>query len=119
MKSIQEAKLSLNKNIYTFKILRKNNLHTINTAKKLYFSILKEFHLSILLGYKKYDVWTQILNNKILDKCIKNFGTSEKNQYFDIYHHKIRNTTRFTYPATIAAREKLLRMKILKTKKKL
>ena len=28
---------------------------------------MKEFELSYSLGYKKYDAWTQILDNKILN----------------------------------------------------
>jgi hypothetical protein len=75
--------------------------------------------LSCSLGYKKYDAWTQILNNKILDKCIKNFSFREKKQYYDSFYNRVRNITRFTYPETIIAREKLLKMKILKTKKEI
>ena len=119
LESIQEAKLSLNKKSYKLQILKKNKLFNINTAKKLYLSIIKEFELSYSLGYKKYDAWTQILNNKILDKCIKNFSYREKKQYYDFFYNRVRNVTRFTYPETIIAREKLLKMKILKTKKEI
>ena len=117
--SIQEAKLSLNKKSYKLQVFKKKKLFSIRTAKKLYFSIIKEFELSYSLGYKKYDAWTQILNNKILDKCIKNFSYREKKQYYDFFYNKVRNVTRFTYPETIIAREKLLKMKILKTKKEI
>ena len=79
--------------------------------------ILNEFKLSIYAGYNKYDSWTHILNNNILHKCINNFNNYEKLQYNNIYHHKIRNLTRFTYPETILAKEKLSKMKILKSKK--
>ena len=117
--SIQEAKLSLNKKSYKLQVFKKKKLFSIRTAKKLYFSIIKEFELSYSLGYKKYDAWTQILNNKILDKCIKNFSYREKKQYYDFFYNRVRNVTRFTYPETIIAREKLLKMKILKTKKEI
>lgn len=117
--SIQEAKLSLNKKSYKLQVFKKKKLFSIRTAKKLYFSIIKEFELSYSLGYKKYDAWTQILNNKILDKCIKNFSYREKKQYYDFFYNKVRNVTRFTYPETIIARKKLLKMKILKTKKEI
>ena len=117
--SIQEAKLSLNKKNYKLQVFKKKNLFSIRTAKKLYLSIIKEFELSYSLGYKKYDAWTQILNNKILDKCIKNFSYREKKQYYDFFYNRVRNVTRFTYPETIIAREKLLKMKILKTKKEI
>ena len=117
--SIQEAKLSLNKKSYKLQVFKNKNLFNIRTAKKLYLSIMKEFELSYSLGYKKYDAWTQILNNKILDKCIKNFSYREKKEYYDFFYNKVRNVTRFTYPETIIAREKLLKMKILKTKKEI
>jgi len=117
--SIQEAKLSLNKKSYKLQVFKKKKLFSIRTAKKLYLSIIKEFELSYSLGYKKYDAWTQILNNKILDKCIKNFSYREKKQYYDFFYNRVRNVTRFTYPETIIAREKLLKMKILKTKKEI
>ena len=119
LESIQEAKLSLNKKSYKLQVFKKKKLFNIRTAKKLYLSIMKEFELSYSLGYKKYDAWTQILNNKILDKCIKNFSYREKKQYYDFFYNKDRNITRFTYPETIIAREKLLKMKILKTKKEI
>ena len=119
LESIQEAKLSLNKKSYKLQVFKKKKLFNIRTAKKLYLSIMKEFELSYSLGYKKYDAWTQILNNKILDKCIKNFSYREKKQYYDFFYNRVRNVTRFTYPETIIAREKLLKMKILKTKKEI
>ena len=119
LESIQKAKLSLNKKSYKLQVFKKKKLFNIRTAKKLYLSIMKEFELSYSLGYKKYDAWTQILNNKILDKCIKNFSYREKKQYYDFFYNRVRNVTRFTYPETIIAREKLLKMKILKTKKEI
>jgi len=115
--SIQEAKPSSNKKKYILQVLKKNKLSIINTAEKLYLSIIKEFELSLLLGYKKYDAWTCILNEKILDKCINQFSDNEKRKYFDFFFNKLRNITRFTYPETIIAREKLLKLKILKTNK--
>ena len=66
---------------------------------------MKEFKLSISDGYKKYDAWTQILENNIIGRCIKNFSEYEKKKYYDIYHYKIRNITRFTYTKTIADRD--------------
>ena len=117
LEGIQKAQLSFNKKIYKFIFLKKNNLKKIKKAKQLYLAILNEFKLSISAGYNKYDSWTHILNNNILHKCINNFNNYEKLQYNNIYHRKIRNLTRFTYPETILAREKLSKMKILKSKR--
>ena len=41
----------------------------------------------------------------------------KKKKYFDVFFNKLRNITRFTYPETIIARERLLNSNILKTKK--
>ena len=117
LESIQKAQFSINKKNYKFLLLKNNYLRKIITAKKLYLSVLKEFNLAISHGYKKYDAWTLILNRNILNKCIKRFSDKEKKYYNDIYHNKLRNITRFTYPETIVAKEKLIKMKILKTKK--
>ncbi len=117
LEGMQSAKLSLNKKKYKLKVLNKKNLHKIKLVKKLYLYILKEFEMAITTGYKKYDAWTQILENNVLNKCIKNLNIHEKKQYFDIYHKKIRNITRFTYSETIAAKEQLYQMGILKIKK--
>ncbi len=114
---IQKAELSLSKKKYFLNYFTTKRLRNIKTAYQLYISISKEFELSVLYGFKKYDAWTNILRKNILNKCIKNFSTKEKNLYNSIYHQKIRNITRFTYPETIIARESLLKSKILKTKK--
>ena len=117
LESIQKAELTINKKNYIFLLLKNNYLKKITTAKRLYLSILKEFNLAASLGYKKYDAWTLILKKKILNKCIKKFNINEKKYYDDIYHTKLRSITRFTYPETIAAKEKLIKMKILRTEK--
>ena len=82
-------------------------------------SILKEFRIAKAKGYKKYDAWTLILKNKIINKRLKKFDNTETIKYFNIYHHKIRNITRFTYSKTIEAREKLSSSGILITKKEI
>ena len=117
LESIQSAKLSLNKKEYKLNILVSKNLNKIKSAKELYSSILKEFETAIETGYKKYDAWTQILERNILNECIKNLNSREKRKYSDSYHRKIRNITRYTFTDTIAAREQLLNMGILKTRK--
>ena len=114
---IQKAQGSSNKKVYKLSILNINQLIRIKTAKKLFSSILAEFEIAKKKGYKKYDAWTQILNNEILNKCIKNFNYTEKNLYKNIIFHKIRAITRFTYPTTIEARDELISSGILKAKK--
>ena len=106
----------MNKGKYIPQVLKKNKLSKINTAKKLYLSIIEEFELSISLGYKKYDAWTYILDQKILDKCINQFNSLEKRKYFDLFFNKLRNITIFTYTETIFT-EKAFEIDILKNKK--
>lgn len=117
LKSIQKAEPSYNKKDYVPKYLNQSNINKIFKAKSLYNSLINEFRISKSLGYNKYDAWTYILKNNVLHKCINKFTEFEKLKYNNIFHHKIRNLTRFTYPETIRAKEKLLKMKILKTKK--
>ena len=57
------------------------------------------------------------MKNNILDKCIDNFNNAQNNIYSKVYHNKIRNMTRFTYPETIKARDILIERKILTTNK--
>ena len=66
---------------------------------------------------KYYQIHRGINPSYVENKFIKNFGTYQKNLYNDVYHNKVRNITRFTYPETISAREKLSKKKILVTKK--
>ena len=117
LKSIQKAKLSINKKKYQLLVLTNKNIKKIDTSIKLYSAILKEFEIAKTKGYKKYDAWTIILKNRIINKCLKKFDNAEKIKYFNTYHHKIRNITRFTYSKTIEAREKLSSSGILITKK--
>ena len=46
-----------------------------------------------------------------------NLNVKQKNLYNTIYHNRIRNLTRFTYPETINARESLFKKDILISKK--
>ena len=119
LKSIGDAKLTLNKKKYKIQILNKERLNKIRKAKTILSLIKSEFKNAEISGYKKYDAWTQILEKNILNKCIKKLNLNENKKYQDIYHNKIRNITRFTYSETIAAREKLFRLGVLKTKKEI
>ena len=78
LQSIQKAELSLGKKKYKTKYFKKNQLYKINTAEKLYFSILKEFRFSTNNGYNKYDAWTYILKNNLIFYLIKKFNIQEK-----------------------------------------
>ena len=111
LQSIQSAKLSGKK--YSLKFFSKNKINNINKAENLFLSVIKEFNYAKKNGFKKYDAWTEILKKNVLFLCIKNFNNYEKSKYDNIYHNKLRNITRFTYPETIIARNILIRSNIL------
>lgn len=113
LKTIQMAKHSTNKKKYNLDFFSNKNIKKINTAKKLYQNINKELELSNTSRHNKYDIWTEILNKNIISHCLKNLSKKEKTKYDNHYHSKIRNTTRFTYPETILAREELVKKKYL------
>ena len=115
--SIQKAEGAKNKKKYELNLFNKKRLNEIKTAKKLYLSLLEEFETAKIYGYKKYDVWTEILNNEILNICIRNFSNIERKIYKNFIFNKIRAITRFTYPATIEARDELISQGILNAKK--
>ena len=117
LQSIQKAELSLSKKKYKPLVFKKKELFKIDTAEKLYTSIVKEFKLTLNQNHNKYDAWTYILNNNIIHHVIKKFNHLEKKKYDDYFHGKIRGITRFTYPETIIAREFMFKNKILDAKK--
>ena len=114
---LQKARGILKSKTYKLKIFRKKNIKKIKTGKQLFLSLLKEFDNAKNEGYNKYNAWTKILDNEILNKCILNFNNKEKNFYKNIIFHKIRAITRFTYPETIEVRDHLIKSGILITKK--
>ncbi len=111
--SLEKAELSNNYLSYRFKFLRKENLKKIANAKQIYFLIKKEFNHAKKIGFYKYDVWTLILKKKILNKIYNTLSLSQKKIYNDSIFSKIRNITRYTYPNTINAKNRLEETKVL------
>ncbi len=119
LKTIQMAKHSSSRRKYKLFFLSNKYIKKINTAKKLYESINKELEQSKISNHNKYDIWTEILKKNIISRCIKNLSKKEKIKYDSHYHSKLRNNTRFTYPETILAREKLIKKKYLISNKEI
>ena len=111
--SIQKALKSKNKTKYKPFFFNIKNIKKIKKANQIEELLKNEFNLAEKKGFNKYDVWTLILKNNILHTCLIKFNKKQKNIYNEVYHNKIRNLTRFTYPETIVARENLSRKKIL------
>ena len=94
----------------TFKI------NKIYKAKEIYILIKKE--LSRSKNNKiRYNLWTQILKNKLLNKALTKLNKNELDIYNIYFFQKIRSLTRFTYPEAVYAMRKLKKTGILKIKK--
>ena len=114
---LQPAIKSQNFKNYKFKIFTSSNISKIKNPLKLYICLKKEFNLAKKSNYFKYDVWTKVLQNKILNKVIKNFSSKDKIIYNEKYFKKIRQLTRFTFPETVFSYDYLKKKKYIKMNK--
>ncbi len=114
--SITLEKAELSKNFKNFKLSFSKNLKNKNVKKAndLYEYIEREFKIGTRNGFSKYDVWTKILRERLINKMYKSLPDKEKKNYNENVFTKIRNITRYTYPYTVNAKEKLETDKILK-----
>ena len=114
--SITLEKAELSRNYQNFELVLPKNFKNkdVNKAHDLYRYIVKEFKNGTKNGFNKYDVWTSILKKRILNKMYKSLSGKEKIKYNENVFTKIRNITRYTYPHTVDAKEKLEDDKILK-----
>ena len=97
---------------------KKYRLQLINKTKfksahELFNGILHEFNIGKKNKHKKYDVWTEILRSKIINKHFNHLNKHEKEIYNYTYFDKIRSLTRFTNPETLKARDYLMKKKKL------
>ena len=91
-------------------------INKILKAQEIYILIKKE--LSRSKNNKiRYNLWTQILKNKLLNKALIKLDKNELDIYNLYFFQKIRSLTRFTYPEAVYAMRKLKKMGILKIKK--
>ena len=58
-------------------------------------------------------MWTWVLKKNLIFKCYKRLSAREKSIYNEKIFPQIRNLTRYTYPNTIYAKERLLRKNLL------
>ncbi len=112
--SLEKAILSKNYRSYDFKFLINKKISKIKMAKEILNLIKLEFQNGIKKKYSKYDIWTLILKKKILDKCFKKLSFKEKKAYNNLIFIKLRNITRYTYPETVEAKNRLEKLNILK-----
>ena len=111
--SLEKAELSEKYSKYKFKYLLNKKISKIKKSYEILSLIKSEFKNGIKLNFNKYDVWTLILKNNLLDKCFKRLSLEEKKIYNNEIFTKLRNLTRYTYPEAVDAKNRLERKKIL------
>lgn len=112
LKTMQKAELTVKK--YNFFYINNSLIKNVKKAKDIITIVKKEFNFSKKNNLTKYDAWTAILKNKILEKLIKNLNSKEKLLYQEKYFSILRNMTRFTYAYPIEIKDELIDKKILK-----
>ena len=108
-KSSTLNKAEFSKNFKNFKLNYLNNkkIKNITKANEILVLLKKEFKKALLKKFNKYDVWTTILKNNILNKSLSKLNAYEKKKYNLFIFPQIRNITRFTFSQTVFAKENL------------
>tara|TARA_B100001063_G_C16776116_1_gene565523 strand:+ start:4510 stop:6045 length:1536 start_codon:yes stop_codon:yes gene_type:complete len=105
--TLNKAKFSNKIKKYKFIFFVDRYIDEIKKAVQILDLLKKEFKNARISNYNKYDVWTEILSKKILNRSIQKLNKDEKKIYNLFIFPKIRNITRFTYPEPISAKEYL------------
>ncbi len=113
--TLQKAQNSKNFKKFKFKFFTKINIKKIKLAVDILDLLILEFNEAKKNGFNKYDVWTNILKGKLLVNIYKNLSVIEKENYNYFIFPKIRNMTRYTYPETVSAKNRLERAKKIKS----
>ena len=117
--TLQKAERSKKFDLFTLKFFTKNNIKKIKKANQISQLLINEFKRAKLDGFNKYDVWTTVLKNKIMNNCYNQLNIGEKKNYNLYTFPLIRNLTRYTFPETVSAKnrlEKINKIKFLKDK---
>ena len=111
--TLQKAERSKKFDLFKFKYLIKKKIKQIKKSDHILNLITKEFKQAKLDGFNKYDVWTKTLKNKIMNICYQQLSESERKNYNLNIFPKIRNMTRYTYPETVNAKNRLQKNKVI------
>ena len=76
--TLQKAERSKKFILFKLKYLIKNKIDKIKKAEQILQLLKKEFKNAKLKGFNKYDVWTNVLNNKIMTICYNRLSSKEK-----------------------------------------
>lgn len=112
--TLQKAEFSKKYFKHKFEYLTHKNIKKIRKAASILSLIKKEFSSGQRKGFNKYDVWTRILENNILEKCYKKLNLSQKKIYNNKIFSQLRNLTRYTFPETVDAKNRLEKLNLLK-----
>lgn len=112
--TLNKAKFSNKTKKYKFIFFIDRHINKIKKAIQILDLLKKEFKNAENKDYNRYDVWTEILSKKILNRSIQKLNKDEKKIYNLFIFPKIRNITRFTYSEPISAKEYLDRHKKIK-----
>ena len=115
--TLEKAELSTKYKSYKFAFLTAKNIQKIDKAKEILINIKLEFTNGKKKGFNKYDVWTLILQKKIIDKCFTKLNLNEQKIYNNEVFSQLRNLTRYTYPETVDCKIRLEQSKVLKSLK--
>ncbi len=115
--SLEKAELSRKYKSYKFRFLKQERIKRIKKSYEILSLISAEFSNGERNGFNKYDVWTLILQNNLLDKCFKKLSDKEKKEYNNKTFSRLRNLTRYTYPETVDSKIRLEKKRILKNLK--
>jgi hypothetical protein len=94
--------------------LTTGNINKIKKAEDILKLLKKEFKKAKLDGFNKYDVWTNALKNQIISTCYNQLSEKEKKDYNLSIFPLVRNMTRYTYPDTVSAKNRLERANKIK-----
>jgi len=112
--TLQKAERSKKFNLFKFKYLTEKKIKEIKKAEQILNLLKKEFKSAILNGFNKYDVWTNVLTKKIMFSCYNRLNEKEKKNYNFSIFPLIRNMTRYTFPNTVSAKNRLERANKIK-----
>ena len=112
--TLQKAERSKKFDFFKFKHLIKKNIDKIKNAEYILQLLKSEFKNAKLNGFNKYDVWTNVLKNQIMSTCYNRLSEKEKKNYNFSIFPLIRNMTRYTYPDTVSAKNRLERANKIK-----
>ena len=112
--TLQKAEFSKKYSTHKFEYLIPKNIKKIQKAQTILSLIKNEFSFGQKKDFSKYDVWTHILESNILEKCYKKLNLTQKKIYDNKIFSQLRNLTRYTFPETVDAKNRLEKLNVLK-----